>query len=224
LAGPSLREESPEGRDSADTSGSFAVLAIVILLAVGLALRLIIAQVLLPGSGFPTDLGAFQAWANDIAQNGPLGFYGRQSFIDYPPVYLLLLSAVSFLMHGDIGDGVKLLPILADLGLAVAVWRVALDMGISMRRALVAAAIVIFNPVTWFNSAIWGQSDAVGSIFLLLGLRELYLDRRESAAALSVLALLTKMQLGILGFIVGFVILRRSLAPKTGEPDPGRSS
>jgi hypothetical protein len=59
----------------------------------------------MPGSGFPNDLGAFQAWGNDIAHNGPVGFYDRQSFIDYPPVYLLLLGFVSRLVGGDLARG-----------------------------------------------------------------------------------------------------------------------
>src|SRR5664279_3790293 len=84
------------------------------------------------------------------------------------------------------------------------------------------ALIIVVNPITWFNSAIWGQADAVGSILLLLGLRELQRDRRETASVLAVLAALTKLQLGILGFVVVFVVLRRSLAPKTGEPSPER--
>src|SRR5664279_1424088 len=84
------------------------------------------------------------------------------------------------------------------------------------------ALIIVINPITWFNSAIWGQADAVGSILLLLGLRELQRDRRETASVLAVLAALTKLQLGILGFVVVFVVLRRSLAPKTGEPSPER--
>ena len=222
MTGPSLQGESPQGRVSADTSGAFTVFAIVILLAVGVTLRFIIAQVLLRGSGFPTDLGAFQYWGNDIALHGPVGFYARQSFIDYPPVYLLLLSVVSFIFGGDIGDGVKLMPILADMALAVIVWRMVLDLGAGSGRALLAALIVMLNPVTWFNSAIWGQADSVGSVFLLLGLMELQKDRRESASALAVLAALTKMQLGILGFVVGFVVLRRSLAPSSGARDPER--
>jgi hypothetical protein len=187
-----------------------------------LILRFIIAYVLLPGSGFPNDLGAFQAWGNDIAQHGPIGFYNRAGFLDYPPVYLLLLGLVSFLTGGNIGEGVKLIPMLADLGLAAVVWVMARELGVSGRRAFIAALIVIVNPITWFNSAIWGQADAVGSILLLLGLRELQKDRRETASVLAVLAALTKLQLGILGFVVVFVVLRRSLAPKTGEPSPVR--
>jgi Dolichyl-phosphate-mannose-protein mannosyltransferase/C-terminal four TMM region of protein-O-mannosyltransferase len=229
LVGPSLREGSPRGRASAGTSGAVTsgavtgIPAIVVLLALGLILRLFIAYVLFPGSGFPTDLGAFQAWGNDIAQHGPIGFYARAGFIDYPPVYMLLLGAVSFVSGGSLtADSVKLLPMLADAVLALVVWQMALDLGVTRRRALIVALIVLVNPVTWFNSAIWGQADAVGSIFLLLGLRELQKDHREVASALAVLAVLTKLQLGILGFVVAFVVLRRSLAPRTGEPQPER--
>ncbi|HEX7491561.1 MAG TPA: phospholipid carrier-dependent glycosyltransferase [Candidatus Limnocylindrales bacterium] len=228
MAGPSLREDSPRGRASAGNPGSTkggavtGIPAIVVLLALGLILRFIIAQVLLPGSGFPNDLTAFQSWGNDIAQHGPVGFYARTGFIDYPPVYLLFLSAVSFLTGGNMGDGVKLLPILADAGLAAVVWQMAREMGVTSRRAFLTALIVLVNPITWFNSAIWGQADAVGSIFLLLGLRELQRDHRETASALAVLAVLTKLQLGILGFIVAFVVVRRSLAPKEGPRDPER--
>ena len=218
----SWRGDSPRGREATETSAATAIPAILVLLAAGLALRLIIAYVIFPGSGFPNDLGAFQAWGNDIARNGPVGFYDRQSFIDYPPVYLLLLGVVSLLTGGSIGEGVKILPILADLALAGVVWVMVQELGGSGRRALITAAIVLFNPITWFNSAIWGQADAVGSILLLLGLRELQRDRREVASGLAVLAVLTKMQLGILGFVVGFVVLRRSLAPRTGGRDPAR--
>jgi hypothetical protein len=223
LAGSSLREGSPRGRAAAGTGvAADAIPAIVVLLALGLFLRVIIAYVLLPGSGFPNDLSAFQYWANDIAHNGPIGFYARQGFVDYPPVYLALLGFLSFLMGGDIGEGVKLVPMFADLGLAALVFVIAVELGASWRRALVVALVIVVNPITWINSAIWGQADAAGSIFLLLGIRELLKDRRETAAALAVVAVLTKIQLGILGILVGFVILRRSLVPKEGPADPIR--
>jgi Dolichyl-phosphate-mannose-protein mannosyltransferase/C-terminal four TMM region of protein-O-mannosyltransferase len=223
LAGSSLRGVSPRGRASAVyLNADTAFAAIVALLALGLILRLIIAYGLLPGSGFPNDLGAFQAWGNDIASNGPVGFYDRQSFIDYPPVYLLMLGVVSLISGGNLGEAVKLVPIMSDLVLAVVVGIMVRELGASRLRAVVVAAVVLLNPITWFNSAIWGQADAVGSIFLLLGLRELMKDRREAAAALAVVSVLTKMQLGILGFLVGFVILRRSLAPREGPAQPER--
>ena len=225
MAGPSTREASPRGNASAGPSGdSGSVPTVVVLLVLGLALRLIIAYVLLPGSGFPSDLSSFQGWSNQLAAHGPMGFYDQAGFLDYPPVYLLLLWLLGLLgtPFGGVGELVKLIPIVTDLALAYLVFSMAQELGASRRRALIAAAVIMFNPVTWFNSAIWGQADVVGSVFMLLGLRALLRDRRELAAAFAVVAALTKIQLGILGFLVGFVVLRRSLAPREGKADPER--
>ncbi len=58
--------------------------AILIVLALGLALRLILAY-LLPGSGFEADLGSFRFWASNLALEGLHGFYERDFFHDYTP-------------------------------------------------------------------------------------------------------------------------------------------
>ena len=226
MAGPSTREASPRGNAAAGTNGvETSVLAIVVLLLLGLTLRLIIAYVLLPGSGFPNDLGSFRGWSSQLVAQGPVGFYDRAGFLDYPPVYLLFLwvQGLIFSPFGGIDDqSIKLIPIFTDLALAWVVFVTAHELGASRWRSVGAAAIVLFNPITWFNSAIWGQADVVGAFFMLLGLRELLRDRRELAAVFAVVAAMTKMQLGILGVLVGFVILRRSLAPREGRPDPER--
>jgi len=225
LAGPSTREANPRGNAPAGTSGvDTSVPTIVVLLLLGLTLRLIIAYVLLPGSGFPTDLASFQGWSGQLVAQTPLGFYDKAGFLDYPPVYLLFLWVLGlvFAPFGGVGESIKLIPIVTDLALAFVVWRMAQELGASRWRALIAATIVLINPITWFNSAIWGQADVVGSVFMLLGLWALLRDRRELAAVFAVVAALTKIQLGILGILVGFVILRRSLAPREGPADPQR--
>jgi hypothetical protein len=153
-----------------------------------------------------------------------MGFYDKAGFLDYPPVYLLFLWVLGLFVSpfGGVGESIKLIPIFTDLALAGVVFVMAQELGASRWRAVGAAAVVLFNPITWFNSAIWGQADVVGSFFMLLGLRALLRDRRELAAVFAVVAALTKIQLGILGVLVGFVILRRSLAPREGRPDPTR--
>ena len=83
---PDPGTEAPE-RTTRERDGLGAILAV---LALGLALRLIIAY-LLPGSGFGVDLVSFRAWADDLAQNGPFGFYSRPYFHDYTPGYLYVL-------------------------------------------------------------------------------------------------------------------------------------
>jgi len=56
-----------------------AVGAIGVMLAVGLAFRLIMAYLYPPlaGSGFDNDLASFRGWANDLATNGPFGVCAR---------------------------------------------------------------------------------------------------------------------------------------------------
>ena len=78
---------------------------------------------------------------------------------------------------------------------------------------------MIVNPITWFDSVIWGQVDSFGTVFLLLAVRELWKDRPERAAILAVTAALVKPQLAILVPIVAFVTIRRALWPDGGYGD-----
>ena len=177
----------------------------------GLAFRLIIAYVLLPGSGFGVDRGSFQAWAGDLAAHGPGGFYRPGYFADYTPGYLYVLWLLGIVGNalGGIGDLIKLPAILSDVALAWLVHSMVLELGGPRRGARLAAIVVLINPVTWFDSAIWGQVDSFGVVFLLLGLRELWRGRIERAAILAVVAAIIKPQLGILIPILIVVAVRR---------------
>lgn len=197
---------------SARSTGPLAGHGLAVLLGAGLALRLVIV-LLLPGAGFGVDLDAFRFWAANLAQEGPFGFYDRGFFIDYTPGYLYVLWLLGSVgqLAGGLGDLVKIPAVLADVVLAWLVHRLVVELGGSRRAALLGAAIVLVNPITWFDSAVWGQVDAVGAIPLLLGLRELWRGRSERAAVLATVAAVVKPQLGILAILVGVVVLRRSL-------------
>ncbi len=200
--------------------------AILVVLALGLTLRLIIAY-LVPGSGFEQDRIAFTFWASNLAQEGPFGFYGRDFFHDYTPGYLYVLWAIGLTGQalGGIGDLLKVPPILADIALAYIVWSMATELGFGRRRALAAAAIVVVNPAIWFDSVVWGQVDSFGVVFLLLAVRELWRDRPERAAVLTVLAAIVKPQFGILVPLVAAITIRRALFPADAygdEPAPAR--
>jgi Gpi18-like mannosyltransferase len=198
--------------------------AVLVVLAAGLALRLIIAY-LLPGSGFATDLIAFDAWARNLAAEGPFGFYQRDFFHDYTPGYLYVLWAVGFVgnLLGGVGDLIKVPPILADLAIGWLVHSMILELGGRRRLALIGAAGAVFNPIGWFDSVIWGQVDSVGVVFMLLGLRELWRDRPERAAFWAVVAAIIKPQLGILIPLVAIVTIRRAIWPAGGGGDPIRT-
>jgi len=200
-----------------------AAVPLAILLALGLALRLIIAYVLLPGSGFKVDLGSFNGWAVELALHGPWGLYDRPIFVDYTPGYLYVLWALGLVAQVIGGPGtppgelLKLPAILADLGIALAVFALAEELGASRRRALAAAAVFLFVPVSWFDSAVWAQVDSVGTLVLLLAVRELWRGRSERAAVLTTIAAVVKPQFGILIPLAAVVILRRHLVERPAD-------
>ena len=121
---------------------------------------------------------------------------------------------------GGIGDLIKLPAILSDVALAWLVHSFVRELGGSRRAALLGAILVLVNPVTWFDSAIWAQVDAFGVIFLLIGLRELWRGRPERASFFAVVAAIVKPQLGILIPIVAVVLLSRHVYAWLRPPGP----
>jgi len=200
---------------------------VTILLLAGLALRLIIAYVLYPGSGFETDIASFTAWAQTLVAHGPGGFYASAGFADYPPGYLFVLWLVGLL--GNVVAGItgadptsvvtallKVPPIAADIAIGALLYRLArrwLGEGRRAERlALLAAGLYLFNPVTWYDSALWGQVDAVGTLAMLGAIALLIEGHAEGATAMTVVAGLVKPQYGIVMLpILGAVLLRRHL-------------
>ncbi len=206
---------------------STALPALAILLLVGLIIRLTLAYVIFPGSGFESDISSFTAWALHLADTGPGSFYATVGFADYPPGYLYVLWLIGGLGHllapfagGDAVAAttalVKLPAIFADIAVGLVLYLVVRSWR-SPRRdaervALLAAAFYLFNPVTWYDSAIWGQTDAFGALVVLLTVAALVRGNSEGASALAVLAALIKPQFGIVLLpLVGIVLLRRHL-------------
>ncbi len=225
MTGPETHGIERETRAPSLVTGTRgAVGAILVVLALGLVFRLILAY-RLPGSGFEVDLGAFRYWASNLASEGPFGFYDRDFFHDYTPGYLYVLWLVGVVGNvvGGVGDLIKIPPILADLAIGWLVWSMVRELGGRDRLALAAGLVAVLNPITWFDSVVWGQADSVGVVFLLLGLRELWRDRPERAAIFTVVAAIIKPQLGILIPIVAVVTIRRALWPAGGHGDPTRT-
>lgn len=205
--------------------------ALVVLLLGALALRLTIAYILFPASGFESDISTYVSWALTMAREGPGGFYANAGFIDYPPGYLLVLWPIGLVSQALGGTDpaalatplIKLPAMLADIGVGWLLYRLALGWAWPSRRAeglaLGAAALYVFNPVTWYDSALWGQTDAVGSFVLLLGVAALVRGNSEGAAFLGVLAALVKPQFGVVLIpLVAVVLIRRHLVRPGSGP------
>lgn len=93
-------------------------------------------------------------------------FYGVFSYAHFqlhifPGRWLLFLES-------NLYSGLLKLPsILADLGIAYIIYKVVGD-GKGTRKAVFGAVLWLVNPVIWYNSAVWGQTDAVINFLALL--------------------------------------------------------
>ena len=241
---PARGAEPDRGAQQRPLRALSATPALIILLLVGLGLRLAIAAFFFPHSGFITDLSSYTSWAETLYRYGPGGFYANAGFADYPPGYLYLLWPIGYLAHIHIAgvpvdlhaeDIVKIGPILLDVAVGYVLYR--LVRGWSgggsrgHRLGMIAAALYLFNPVTWYDSALWGQTDAAGALVMLLCVGALVRGNSEGASALAVVAAMVKPQFGIVMIpLVAVVLLRRHLndrlrddvRERLGEIEPPR--
>lgn len=191
------------------------------LLLIGLALRLLLAFVVFPQAGLRSDLHLFGDWSLTLADVGPAGFYTHVAFSDYPPGYLYVLWGYGLIgrMVADllatpsfelIEYWIKLPAIIADCLVAIVLYR-ALSRWQGPRAGLLASGAYLLTPVTWYDSALWGQVDAVGVLLLALAVVWLIDWRPELATIAAAAALVVNLQFGIGLVVVAIVLLRRHL-------------
>lgn len=208
--------------------------AIFILLGTGLILRLLLAYVILPGSGYLGDIGLYSKWALAIASLGPSGFYA-ETHANYPPGYiyvLWLIGSISHTVASVTGANmqkicnslIKLPPMLLDAGAGFLIYQITQlwsgQTDAAKNTALLAAASYIFNPVTLYDSAIWGQTDASGVFIMLLGIMALSRWPPEVSASIAVISALIKPQFGVILIpLIGIALLRRHLLARTHSND-----
>jgi hypothetical protein len=198
--------------------------------AAGLGLRLALAYLVYPGQGLETDLGFFLSWTRTLTEVGPGAFYASAASANYPPVYPAILWVVGLVAHPlaaitgssldhAIVDLLKVPSITADLLIALLLYRAG-SRWASQRVGVIAAALYLFIPVTWYDSALWGQVDAVGTLVMLGALLLLVEGWPEAAAAVGALSLLVKPQDAIVLAVIAPVLVRRHLLRAGSGPVP----
>jgi hypothetical protein len=198
--------------------------SLFVLLGLGLAFRLVLALVVFPGQGLSSDLGFFEGWATTLAKVGPGAFYASASSANYPPGYMYVLWIVGVIgsAFGSASEHATLLllkipAILADMALAAILYAAA-RRWFGVRAGPLAAAIYLFIPVTWYDSALWGQVDAVGTLVMVAALVLLIEGWSEPAAALAAFSILIKPQDAIILVVLVPVLVRRHLVRRASGP------
>ncbi len=232
-----MTRDPARGRGARPAERSLPLEAGILLLAIivgGLLLRAVIAGILVPHSGFGTDIGDFTAWAQRLAQVGPGSFYAQGQFQDYPPGYLYVLWVLGSIGHAitplagvDITAGlIKIPPILADganAWLLFVISRRFLGRWVGDDAGewigIVAAVLYLFNPGVIFDSSVWGQVDSVGTFAILATIYALLRGWTEAAAVGAIVALLIKFQFAFMIPIVFLVGMKRHAFGRSSDPD-----
>ena len=146
-----------------------------LILLLGFILRVIFSSYLT----YEYDFLAWRGWGRQIGEVGFGQFYDN-FWCDYMPGYLYVLWAldrVHAALPGFTVDILFKLPAnLADLGIAVSIF-FALRRITSVRNAMIASVVYLFNPASLSNSTFWGQVDSFHALPILLSIITA-LDRR----------------------------------------------
>lgn len=145
---------------------------IFLLLAFALLIKLVFAY---SYEGHGTDMNCFYAWSDLVFDKGISEFYHLDSFTDYPPGYMLILWVVAAVRRlfsiGTVTDMgrvlIKLFPVLSDLAAGYLIYILA-KRKFSEVSSLLLAFTYILNPIVILDSSVWGQTDGVFTLFVLL--------------------------------------------------------
>jgi len=195
---------------------NFRIPALVPLVAVALAIRLLLAS--LPGFG--VDNGTFQAWAQRLADGHPWNFYQPNEFTDYAPGYMYVLWLIGELnnaLHFNHDQWIYILKIpaiVADMASAYLIYRMLDKQGPLTQFG--STVIYLFFPPALLIGAFWGQVDSILAFFLLLSVYFISRDKPVAGAVAYTVGFLVKPQaIAALPFLA-FWILRQH-PPKMGE-------
>lgn len=103
----------------------------------------------------------------------------------------------------------KIPAVLADLGIAFLIHKLVVKITGKKKLSLIAAGVWLANPVSWYNSAVWGQYDAVVNFLALLSLYYLMGKKLFRAVLLFALSIYTKASLLIFAPIFLTVAFRQ---------------
>lgn len=145
---------------------------ILLVLGAALVFKLILAAYY---EGHETDMNCFYGWSDMIYENGFGKFYSLDAFTDYPPGYMAILWVVEAVQRlfsietASVASRVltKLVPVLADLGAGFVLWRMAKEKFSEGSSCLIAIVYVI-SPIVLMDSSVWGQTDSVFTLCVLL--------------------------------------------------------
>jgi Gpi18-like mannosyltransferase len=180
-----------------------------------LSVSFIVRLLLFPQQGYPVDTGDFQYWFNAAATHGLRTFYNPPMWCDYPPFNIYIFwffgSLAKTFTSINVENWVKLAPNLFDLATATVIF-LYLRKKVDLKLTVLGTALYAFNPAVIYNTAVWGQFDAIYTFLLVLSL-VLALKGKPVfsvlSAAIFAISILTKPQAIALAPLIALLIYEK---------------
>lgn len=185
------------------------------------------------------DLNNHADWGIRFWQYGPAKFYAPETNVwsytwpNQPPGTIYIFAGIRKLFEGIFNffwlinikipvfpSGIvtffesnlypallKLPSILADIGIAYILFK--------WTNKKLAAILWLFNPIVWYNSSVWGQTDAIVNFFVLLSFYLLF--NKKLTWAVLVMGLSLYIKASLLIFLPIFVIMALRQKYKVSE-------
>jgi len=192
---------------------------LILIAVIGLALRLLAT----PFPGHKYDVRAFLSWSEWLARNPLSAFYATDHATppDHLPGDLLVFAGIGraalamapgFDFTSWYADLLmRLVPMLADIGLGLLVYVFARRQT-DARTALIAAAVMIFNPGLYTTSAVWGQWDSFAALLLMGALLLALRGRTVTIWPLLTYLVLIKPQFIVFGILILLYLARQAMS------------
>jgi len=119
-----------------------------------------------------------------------------------------LAKAFSLFGTPQIAYAVKLVPAIFDAAMGFLIF-VFIRSRLNFKMAAMAVALYVFNPAVIYNSAVWGQFDAIYTFFLVLSLMLALASKPELSAVTYAVGVLTKPQAIAMLPLIAYLILRK---------------
>lgn len=132
------------------------------------------------------------------------GTFGFLSFLHFK-AHAFPGSALLYLEQNLYPAMLKLPAILSDLGIAWIIYKILFELTKKRKPAIIGAAIWLFNPVIWYNSAVWGQYDAVINFLALSSFYLLY--KKKLLWSMLLLAASLYIKASLLIFVPAFLVI-----------------
>lgn len=169
--------------------------------------------------GYEEDHGYFIIWMKTLQTYGLGHSYAVDETLNYPPVFLIILRAFSYLiqwlqLQPEKGDMLIRLPSLMLDVFAMGVFLV-LSRGAANRRRMAAFAFFALNPVFMYSGPVWGQVDMLHSTLMVLAVYWI-IGKPFWSGGVYAVALLAKFQSIMIAPVLGMYLLHRLI--RGGNP------